>query len=457
MGIIAVYKKNQSSAKGLRGAGLFDIYSMMRLHLLLICVSTSFALLVFSCAASPHPVLPEQHSIPDDFSGLVHAGSTNTRKEYNFLNYLDAGWILHTFNWSGIEPEQGEWDFMYYDTLVDKARAGGKKVLGLLAYDNWWIHEDLDTHFYIPPERLPDYLNYIRETVSHFRGRVDAWCIWNEPNFIFWNGTDEEFFVLARQAADAVREIDTEVTLLGGAFNRGFFGLPEKFIRGLFESGAMEKVDAVAFHPYELNPRRAARLYDRFRAVVSEYGFGDKIWITEIGYPTGGMYPTAVSEKKFPAYVIKTFTLLAVRGSRKLLWYQLFDPHKRKRSDSEDFFGLVRSRRDYRSKGAEAFRLCAGNLSGAVYYAQKPQREKIPGSVQSFYFEKEGLSTLILWNEGFPRKISIKLGGTGHTRHDPVTGAAAPIPEDLNIKLGSMPVFITWRNMGSELCTIASP
>jgi hypothetical protein len=416
-----------------------------------------FAALV-SCASAPQQTVSAPRPIPADFAGVVHGGGSRTQKEFAYLEHLGVKWILHTFYWSDIEPEKGDWDFLYYDDLVKKANAAGIQVLGVLGYDTWWIHADKSAHRYIPPEKIPDFLEYVRQTVSRYRGKVGTWCIWNEPNFAFWNGTDEEFFDLARQTAEAARETDPEATLLGGAFNRGVLGIPEKFIRGLFESGAMDAVDAVAFHPYELNPARTAQLYEQFRSIVDDYGFGKKIWITEVGYPTGGLYPTKVSEKKLGEYVIKTFTLLAAQDAEKLLWYQLFDPVSRKKSNSEDFFGLVRSRRDYQSKGAEAFRLCAAYLSGTVLDSQKIRRKGVPDSLESFYFESEEGGALVLWNKGSAVKIRIQLpAGSGHLRHDPVRGTASPIPAESVLKAGNMPVFITWQGGAGELCQITKP
>ena len=406
-------------------------------------------LLIFSSCASSRLVYPEHTVIPEDFAGIVHAGRTRTQREYAYLNYLGVNWILHTFNWDSIEPEQNEWNFLVYDDLVDRNKAAGIKIIGVLAYDNWWIHDDMEGHRYIPPHRLPDFLQYVRKTVEHFRGRVDAWCIWNEPNFHFWRGTDEEFIELARLAADAVRETDSEVILIGGGFNRNISGLPEKFIRALFESGAMEKTDAIAFHPYELNPYRTALLFEKFRNLVDEYGFGDKIWVTEVGYPTGGWYPTKVLEKRFPEYVIKTWVLLAAGGAGKILWYQLFDPFKRSNDNSEDFFGLVRSNRDYASKGAEAFRLCAMFLSGTSCYAIEPGADGLPKSIRSFWFKGTGNGTLVLWNDDpGSRRIRLQLSGTNHVLHDPVSGAESQILSDTIVTVGRMPVFITWN--GSE-------
>jgi len=404
-----------------------------------------------SCASVSQSSSAQVRDIPTDYAGIVHAGSTRTQEEFELLDYMGVRWVLHTFYWDRIEREQGQWDFQYYDEIVDAVNGAGIKTLGILAYDSPYIHADNKRHYYIPPDKIDNFLEYARRTVEHFRGRVGAWCIWNEPNGHFWTGSNKEFFELARLTADAVREIDSEVILLGGAFNRGVFGLPKKFIQGMFSSGAMEKVDTVAFHPYELNPARSARLYDQFKKMADDYGYGDKIWITEVGYPSGGWYPTKVPEEKLYAHVIKTFTLLAVRGSQKLLWYQLFDPVKRRPSNSESFFGLLRSTEDYTSKGADAFRLCATFIPGTRLSTQELLRENLPASLTTYYFRGSETNTLVMWNNSpAAARVSAALPGTSHTRHDPQTGAAESIQANVEIRIDSMPIFITWQGGGGQ-------
>ncbi|MCL1955333.1 MAG: beta-galactosidase [Brevinematales bacterium] len=401
-----------------------------------------------SCASVNITLPSEGHRIAADFSGIVHAGETNTQEEFDHLNYMGVSWVLHTFYWGRIEPQQNNWNFESYDVVVNNAGKAGIKVLGVLAYDNRWIHPDQKGHDYIPPERMPDFLNYVRKTVEYFKGRVGAWCIWNEPNSSrFWNGTVDEYAELIRQAADAIKETDSDVIVLGGAFNRNVTGLPKKMINRLFESGAMENVDAVAFHPYEISANRSLKLYKQFEEIVNQYGYKDKIWITEVGYPTGGWYPTKVSEEKFPLRVVKTFALLAAGGARRLFWYQMFDSSNPSKSNSEDFFGLVRSENDYTSKGAEAFRLCALYISGSVCYALT--QDNLPASLRVFYFKRENGGTLVLWEDGFgsATQVSLKLPGIEHLRHDIVTGDASSVNSDITIKAGSEPVFITWRTV----------
>ena len=402
-----------------------------------------------SCTSIPVHILPDGRYVPDDFAGIVHAGKTGTDTESQQLDYLGAKWTLHTFDWHQIEAESGIWDFSKYDKIANDCIAASIKLIAILAYDVSWIHEEGRRLRYIPPERLPDFLRYVKKTVEHFRGRVDAWCIWNEPNFYFWTGPEDEFIELSRQTADAVREIDNDVILLGGSFNR-IPSFPKKFINNLFKSGAMEKVDYIAFHPYETNAARSVRLYEKFRKIADEYGYGDKIWITEMGFPTGGWYPHRISQKKLPEAVIKVYAHLAYAGAMNVLWYQLYDPVTRNRRGlrkSEDYFGLVRSEADPESKAAEAFRLCALYMPDTTCYALTPEQDGIPGSLQAFWFKGTNSSALILWNDGAgTKRLNIKLPGTGHLHHDIVTGNKAAIPPGITIRVGHEPVFITWHH-----------
>jgi hypothetical protein len=124
----------------------------------------------------------------------------------------------------------------------------------------------------------------------------------------------------------------------------------------------------------------------------------------------------------------------------------MFDPVIRKSGNSEHYFGLLRSNQDYTSKGAEAFRLCAKYISGTSY-TQEIIREGLPNSLRSFYFEGAGGNALILWNESLGTKaVHLQLPGTGHEIHDPISGKAVPIAPETAVKVGSMPVFITWQD-----------
>jgi len=127
----------------------------------------------------------------------------------------------------------------------------------------------------------------------------------------------------------------------------------------------------------------------------------------------------------------------------------LFDPVWRSNDNSEHFFGLVQNRRNYASKGAEAFRLCAIFLSGTDCYATGQGADGLPRSIRSFWFRGTGRGALVIWNDNLGQvRIRLRLSQANFLLHDPVTGAESQIQPDTIISIGRMPVFITWS--GSE-------
>ena len=396
-----------------------------------------------SCSSTP---LPHSGSvnIPNDFFGMVHAGISATPGEYELLDEMGVNWVLRTFYWRTIEKEKGLFDYSDYDDFVEMACLKGKKIIAVLGYEATWLYPEGKQKKYISPENIPLFLHYVDEIVNHFKGKIDVWEIWNEPNFMFWKGPQKDFFELSRLTALKIREVDSNAYILGGIFWRS----PRSFIKAMYNAGSMDNLDGIAFHPYAVNPRGSMKIHDNFLNVLSEIGYSGPVWITEVGYPTGGWYPTKISLEEFPSYVVKTIAGAAARGTRALLWYQLFDSYNPREipphtNNSENFFGLAYP--SFQKKnGAIAYELCAKYLPGSFYASELPLKENIPRNIVSFCF-LGGISdnnTLIIWNDSSKiQRIKIQLQSPAYL-HDISSGNKFPLPFELTV--GKEPVFITW-------------
>jgi hypothetical protein len=292
----------------------------------------------------------QRMTIPADLAGMCHAGMPGSAQENAVLDELGITWVRNDINWHEVEKAEGEWDFSYYDRFVAANNARGRKMLFVLGFDTPWIHKEGKRKPYISPEELPKYLNYVEKVVTRYKGKVEAWEIWNEPNMNvrFWKGPAKDFYALSKAAALKIRECDPDAKIIAGSF----FMVPSGFIKNMFASGALDDVDAISFHPYSGNPGGVAYLYDKFTALMKKMDYTGDIWVTEIGYPTAGISPNRISEKNLGAYIADTYTALALRGARVIVWYHLKDDHTKDTIpaslDSERFFGLVY--RDYEKK-----------------------------------------------------------------------------------------------------------
>ena len=398
-------------------------------------------IVITSCSSTPIPHNSDV-IVPNDFFGFVHVVNSYTLEEINHASNLGADWILETFYWSRIEKEKGIFDFSRYDKWVEPAKINGKKVVAVLAYSNDWISNKR----YVSNNDIPHYLNFIEATVKHFKGKVDAWQIWNEPNWIFWNGNNKEYFELARQAAAKIREVDPDAYIIGG----GLLRTPKNFIRGMHKAGCFENLNALSFHPYAVTPIGSMKLHDDFIKILNELQFKGEIWITEIGYPTGGLYPHSVSMENLPSYVIKTITAASAKGTRTLLWYELYDKYnkgeEKNKAESEYFFGLTYPDFSWKN-GAFAYKLCADFLPGSKYMPELPQRNNIPSNIVIFCFVdgKSGLNTLILWNDrNNSFNVKINLPDT-FNMYNISTGESVNLPNETVLKVTNTPIFITWQ------------
>jgi hypothetical protein len=404
------------------------------------------SMLFYSCSTST--VLPpgrQEITIPEDFFGIVHALRTQDEREEKLLEQMGPKWILNTFYWSLIEPEKDRFNFSRYDIYVNGVKRQGKKLIGLLAYGTNYISPDGKSKYYISKKNMPLFLRFVEETVRHYKGQVDVWCVWNEPNIYFWSGTDREFYELSKLTTEVIRKTDPDAYIIGGAFWRN----PVGFIKKMQKAGAIEVLDALAFHLYDVNPSGSMRLYDSFTKTMSDINYSGPVWVTEAGYPTGGWVPIVrVPLDKFPAYIVKTITGTAARGARALLWYHMFDSLEpgKKHISFEYYYGL--NNRDFsRKNGSWAYELCARFLPGSRYTPELPKRENIPSNIVSFCF-LDGISgdnTLILWNDKKKtQKIELNLPASA-LLHDISTGQSVSLPADAPLEVTEMPLFITWQ------------
>jgi hypothetical protein len=449
----------------MRGCRLFVLIAVIAI--LLSCSADKepdFSGITLDLTTAVSPSTASIYSVSADFAGMCHAGySNNLDREYPMLDEMGVTWLHRDFSWWSIQPEEkkdsdpSDWNWSNFDSFVDRGRSENKKIMGMLLYGVGWVHTILggcgggenagSERIICNDTEIAAFTKYAVETVRRYNGKkghnkVDAWLIWNEPDLQprFWTGTKDQYFALAKATAEAIRELDKEekttTVLLGGVFTAM---VSDDWITGLAEKGGMDKLDGIAFHPYSPNPKGCLSIFNSFKQRVGVYGFADKIWVNEMGYPTyleqgpipTGRYGTDRYEGDMPEVAVQTFTLLAAAGARNLTWYHLFDGATRKESDSEAWFGLVwrKSDDEWIEKGGYwGYALCANNIPGKTYKKLNFQ-SSVPQDLECYYFEGGGKRVLVVWNENplVTRNVRIILGGSNHKLWNAETGESSSL------------------------------
>jgi Beta-glucosidase/6-phospho-beta-glucosidase/beta-galactosidase len=215
---------------------------------------------------------------------------------YPFLATLGAKWARVQSGWSRCETTKGVHDFAWLDVIVDKLRAAGVQPFFSLSFGNKLYMPDAPHEsavgcvpLYYGDEAREAWLVYVRALAAHFRGRVDHWEVWNEPNIPqFWQPrkpSGRDYAELVRITADAVRSSIPDAVIIGGAMSK----LDPHFLEESLKAGMAGDIDVFSFHPYQLVPEHNLQnMHDLVRRLLDRYGKGRRIaiWQGENGCPS---------------------------------------------------------------------------------------------------------------------------------------------------------------------------
>jgi polysaccharide biosynthesis protein PslG len=240
-------------------------------------------------------------------------------------------WIRVDFNRFMLEPARGVYDWTTTDAVVSDARARGLNVYATLAYTPGWANGGQPLN--VPPTDAGDWYRFVYTTVSRYRGYVQHWGMWNEPNLEgFFAGTREQHIDdILRVGAQAVRAADPGSAVLG----------PELAMLGdwwlwlyVVLKQAAEALDIVTQHAYEDtgNQVLVEMLTPRGIMVLTRTD-AKELWLTETGWDT-----SEVSEEAQAAYYKQVLEGVDKYGwLDKVFFYQLVDE-----PGSPDQWGILR-------------------------------------------------------------------------------------------------------------------
>lgn len=290
-------------------------------------------------------------------------------EELRLLSIAGVKYLRRDFLWHEIEPARGIFDFSGYDRIVDEAKNYSIEFIGLLAYGNTWASEasrkcleaGMSGCTNYPPDNPEDFANFVLETVSHFKDRVNRWEIWNEPNlginFFKPISDPRKYSAILKAGYRAVKFADPDaIVSFGGVLIPDYEIEPSgvEFLEEVFNvmTDAGNYFDVFAFHPYmypyppSIPPEQDSppsqgsitTMIDSIKDEMEKLNVNDKkLWITEIGWPTGNI----ISEELQAAYLLRSLLLSLVKDVEIFCWYTTYDEDGSLFPEAENYFGLI--------------------------------------------------------------------------------------------------------------------
>ena len=195
-------------------------------------------------------------------------------------------------NWSFSENEIP----VEYDRFIDAMNENGVAVNYLIHYWDKIGHaagEELPHPRFKTNEEVQKYLDYVRFIVGHFKGRVQYYTIWSEPDNC-GEGSLKcieplDYIELARQTIPVIREEDPQAKVVTGPVVL-YFGRDHLFT--LLRSDVIQLFDVISTHPmYDAAPdiEFYGNYYYEYPSIIedilqtaSAYGFQGQYWGAEL-------------------------------------------------------------------------------------------------------------------------------------------------------------------------------
>ncbi|NLF52718.1 MAG: hypothetical protein GX577_16450 [Leptolinea sp.] len=101
-------------------------------------------------------------------------------------------------------------------------------------------------------EEIQRYLDYVRYIVTHFRGRIAYYELWNEPDNMgtsFQFIEPEAYVELIRRTVPVIKEADPDAKVVVGAVSYLMNPYCQAYINTIIKSDVLPLVDVISFHP----------------------------------------------------------------------------------------------------------------------------------------------------------------------------------------------------------------
>lgn len=285
-------------------------------------------------------------AVPPDYFGLhIHGLGKGTEWPQSGLVGSLRTWDARV-NWADLQPERDRFDFSRLDLYVQTAQSQGVPVLVPLAHSPRWASSRPDEPSpygpgrIAPPADLQDWRTYVEAVVRRYRGRVQAYEIWNEPSDRnHFTGTVAQLVAMSCEARRLIRSIDPEARVVSPASAGG--GRHLAYLAEFLAAGGRDCIDVVAHHLYVFQqpPEAIVPLIRQVRAVMRQAGVAHlPLWNTETGWwledtdgtPVSGVVGPGWRRLDGPtgaAWLMRAFVLGRAEGLGRFYWYALDNPY----------------------------------------------------------------------------------------------------------------------------------
>ena len=247
---------------------------------------------------------------------------TDRNRALTLMNNASLDWVRQQIQWKDIEGPKGNFGWGELDSIVADANAKNIKVMLSIVRAPSWARADGTNGM---PDNVTDMGDFVQALATRYKGKVQAYEIWNEQNLDHENGGSKAsinvgtYMELLIESYNRIKAVDPDAFVISGALtSTGDSGTAIDditYFREMFayRDGIIKShVDGIGFHPspsynppstlwpnepgpgpnWREHPTHYFRHIENLKALMDEMGLADyQVWITEYGWATENETP----------------------------------------------------------------------------------------------------------------------------------------------------------------------
>ncbi len=219
--------------------------------------------------------------------------------------------------WSDLEPQRGIWDFTVLDRFVSLAESRQQQVVLTLGQSPAWATSNNNELSYFglgsvyAPTSIEDWRNMVKVIMTRYKGRIDGYEIWNEPNDPnFGRLTIAQLQQLTEVASQTIRANDPAAKVISASpYSVGY-------LNDYLAAGMADYVDIIGYHAYNNTPELMLSELSNVRYTLGDFGVTKPLWLTEGGSGTEQQSETATADALLRWNLVSTAS-----GMQRSFWY----------------------------------------------------------------------------------------------------------------------------------------
>ena len=223
-------------------------------------------------------------------------------------------------SWAGPIAETGvDWMRGFY-------QGESERVLAVAAKNGYQVSGILQAPASFPVDALPEWKQYVADSIKRTRGKVRYWEVWNEPPNFSQSKSPVDYAKIVVAAYQTAKEVDptVQVGLAAQSVNLNF-------LAQALDAGAAGHFDYVTVHPYETLDLVASgweaqylSIVPTIRKLLADKSPGKKdvpVWFTEVGEPV----QKGVTPQRQADTLVKAYVLGLAQGVLRIHWFEPID------------------------------------------------------------------------------------------------------------------------------------